>query len=153
MRRSLICLTLIGLVILGAVHLAGAATQQDAKELAEKAVQYWASQGKEKAIAEFNNQKGSFVKGDLYVVVLDFNGLVLAHGGNPVLTGINLLPQKDATSNKLFVKEQIEIAKTKGSGWTSYTWTNPVTKKVQLKKSWVQRIESTDSYVVCGVFQ
>ena len=153
MRRSLICLTLIGLVILGAVHVAGAATQQDAKDLAEKAAQYWTSQGKEKAIAEFNNQKGPFVKGDLYVVALDFSGVVLAHGGNPVLTGINLLPQKDANSGKLFVKEQIDIAKTKGSGWTSYTWTNPVTKKVQLKKAWVQRIENTDSYVVCGVFQ
>jgi len=77
---------------------------------------------------------------------------MLAHGGNPKLVGQSLLEMKDPTG-KYFVKEQIDLAKSKGSGWIEYNWTNPATKKVQNKKSWIQRIEGTDIYVGCGVFQ
>jgi cytochrome c len=155
MKKTLFNVAVLGMVVLMAVcaaGVAGAATEEDAKALALKAVAYWQANGMEKAVAEYNNQKGPFVKGDLYVVALDFKGNVLAHGGNPVLTGMNLVAQKDKTTGKLFVKEQIEIAKAPGSGWTSYTWPNPVTKKVQAKKSWVQRAGNEEWYVVCGIF-
>ena len=75
------------------------------------------------------------------------------HGAAPALAGKNLLESKDPVTGKFFVKEQIEIAKTAGSGWASYNWTNPATKAMQMKKSWVQRVEGMDAYVVCGVFQ
>lgn len=104
------------------------------------------------AVAEFNNPSGQFKKGDLYVFAQDFNGLMLANGGNPKLTGQNHLELKDPTG-KLFVKEMIESAKSKGSGWVNYSWTNPATKKVQPKKTWIQSVEGTDIYVGCGVFQ
>jgi signal transduction histidine kinase len=38
---------------------------------------------------------------------------------------------------KEFGKEIIALAKTNGSGWVDYRMTNPVTKKVAQKKSWV----------------
>jgi signal transduction histidine kinase len=134
----------------GIVH---AATLDDAKAIAEKAAEFWKANGKEKALAEFNNPKGQFVKGDVYVVVLDFKGIVLAHGGNPKLVGANLFDQKDPNSGKFFVREMADVAKTKGSGWVEYSWANPVTKKVQPKKSWVIRIGHEDYLVNCGVFQ
>jgi cytochrome c len=51
------------------------------------------------------------------------------------------------------MKEMIEVAKTKGSGWVNYSWTNPVTKKVQPKTAWVQRIEGSDWFIGCGVYK
>lgn len=130
-----------------------AATLEEAKVLSEKAAMFWKTHDKDKAIAEFNNAKGQFVKGDLYIVAHDFKGLVLAHGANASLVGVNLYDQREPNGDKYFVKEEIEIAKTKGSGWITYSWTNPATKKIQPKKSWVQRIEGTDAFVLCGVFQ
>jgi cytochrome c len=125
----------------------------DAKALAEKAAAYWKANGKDKALAEINNPQGQFVKGDIYVVAHDFKGNVLGHGGNPKLVGTNLYEQKDPNNGKFFVKEQIELAKTKGSGWVSFSWANPATKKVQPKKSWVKKIEGEEYLVNSGVFE
>jgi cytochrome c len=47
----------------------------------------------------------------------------------------------------------VEVAKTKGGGWVDYSWVNPATKKVQPKKTWVQRVEGADMYVGCGIFK
>ena len=78
--------------------------------------------------------------------------MMLANGGNSKLSGQNLFEMKDPTG-KYFVKEQIELAKSKGSGWLEYSWTNPATKKVQNKKAWIQKVDGMDIYVGCGIFQ
>ena len=153
MKRIVVSLLLIAAFVTFAAHLAQAATPEDAKALADKALVFWKANGKDKAVAEFNNPKGQFVKGDLYIVVQDFQGGVLAHGGNPGLVGKSLFEQKDPSTGKLFVQDMIEIAKTKGSGWLEYDWINPVSKKLQPKKSWVVRVEGENYFVVCGAFK
>ncbi len=52
-----------------------------------KAVAYVKDNGKEKALQEFNNRSGSFVRGDLYIFAYDFNGTCIAHPINPDLVG------------------------------------------------------------------
>jgi len=146
-------LVIVGILIFATACIANAATVDDAKALAQSAAAFAKANGKDKAVAEFGNPKGQFTKGELYITFVDFNGVVLMHGASPALAGKNLLESKDPVTGKFFVKEQIEIAKTPGSGWTSYNWTNPATKAMQIKKSWVQRVEGMDAYVVCGVFQ
>ncbi len=152
MRKGSIGLVLGMVFVFGVVSLTWASTPEEAKAFAEKAAAYFKSNGKDKAVAEFNNPNGQFKKGDLYVFAQDFTGLMLANGGNPKLSGQNHFELKDPTG-KFFVKEMIELAKTKGGGWVNYSWTNPATKKVQPKKTWIQRVEGTDLYVGCGVFQ
>ena len=152
MRKMGIGLVSVMVVVCFWVTLVQASTLEEAKAFAEKAAAYMKANGKDKAVAEFNNPKGQFFKGDLYVFAQDFNGVMLANGGNPKLVGQNHLELKDP-NGKLFVKEMVEIAKTKGGGWASYSWTNPATKKVQPKKTWVQRVEGMDLYVGCGIFQ
>ena len=139
-------------VVFGMTYLVQAAPLDDAKSLAEKAAAYIKANGKEKGFAEINDPKGRFVKGDIYVTVQDFNGVPLANPMFPKLIGQNHLDLKDA-NGKLWIRENIEVAKTKGGGWVTYSWTNPTTKKVQPKKAWVQRVEGTDMYTMCGVFQ
>ena len=143
----------LAVIVAFAAGIVYGATLDEAKALTEKAAEFWKTNGKEKALAEFNNPKGQFVKGDLYVTALDFKGTLLAMGGNPTLAGVNFLDQKDPNTGKYFVKEEIELAKTKGSGWIELSWTNPATKKVQPKKVWVIRIGQEDYLVNCGVFQ
>jgi len=152
MKKVLTGILLATCMFFGSALMAQAATLEEAKALAEKAAAYMKANGKDKAVAEFNNPTGEFVKGDLYVFAQDFSGIMLANGGNPKLAGQNHFEVKDP-SGKFFVKEMIDLVKSKGSGWVEYSWTNPAIKKVQPKKTWVQRVEGMDVYVGCGLFQ
>jgi cytochrome c len=151
MKKVASWLAVVVLIVFGFVIVAQAATPEEAKVLAEKAAAFYKANGKDKAIAEFNNPTGQFVKGDLYVVLQGFDGVLLANGGNQKIVGQNHLELKDP-NGKFFVKEMVDVAK-KGGGWVTYAWTNPSTKKVQPKKSWIQKAEGADIMINCGVFQ
>ncbi len=131
------------------VSSAFAVTADEAKAMVTKAVAYYKANGKEKALAEFSNPKGEFVKGELYLTVWDFKGTQIAHGSNPKLIGKNLLDLKD-TDGKLFVKEFMDVAK-KGNGWVDYKWTNPETKKIQAKTVYLEAVEET--LIGCGIYK
>ncbi len=144
-----------GIVFLAVLCLVGstyAATLEDAKALGIKAAAFVKQNGKEKGVAEIGNAKGQFVKGEMYVTLQDYTGHPLANAMNPTLVGQNHMELKDP-NGKYFIKECIDIAKTKGGGWIEYSWVNPATKKVQPKKAWVQRIEGMDMYTLSGLFQ
>jgi cytochrome c len=151
MKKLWIGVTLVAFLVVGMGLTALAATEEEAKALAIAAAEFVKANGKEKGVAEIGNPQGQFVKGDIYVVIQDFSGVNLANPMSPKMAGMNHLEMKDL-DGKYFIKEMIEIAKTKGSGWSEYRWTNPANKKIQLKKSWVQRVEGTDMYVLCGVY-
>jgi cytochrome c len=146
-------LVMVGIFIFAVACIANAATLDEAKVMAQNAAAFAKANGKDKAAAEFGNPNGQFTKGELYITFVDFNGVVLMHGKVPTLAGKSLLESKDPVTGKFFVKEQIEIAKAPGSGWASYNWMNPATKTMQMKKSWVQKVDGMDAYVVCGLFQ
>jgi signal transduction histidine kinase len=77
---------------------------------------------------------------DLYVVVYDLQGKVLAHGQNPKMVGKDLIDLRDP-DGKLFVKERVDLGSAKPSFWHDYKWTDPVTKKVLEKSTYCQRHE------------
>jgi cytochrome c len=125
-------------------------TAKEAQTLVEKGVAYLKANGKEKAFAEFTDTKGKFIDRDLYIFVVDFKGLTLAHGGNPKLVGKDMSELKDS-DGKFFIKAFIELAKTKGSGWVDYKWQNPVTKQIEPKSSYIHRHE--DYFLGCGIYK
>jgi cytochrome c len=136
-----------------AINTAAFAAEQgsadDATAMVKKAVAFLKANGKEKALAEFNNQSGQFKDRDLYIFVQDMKGKMLAHGGNDKLIGKDLLELKDA-DGKFFVKNMIEVAG-KGKGWVDYKWTNPSTKAIDQKSSYIEKYE--DVFVGCGIYK
>jgi len=76
--------------------------------MVKKAVAAINSDGTEKAYAEIDDPKGSFVDRDLYIVVYRMEGLVLAHGADKTRIGVNLLHDKDV-DGKEFVKERVSL--------------------------------------------
>lgn len=122
----------------------------EAKAMVEKAVAFTKANGKDKAFAEFTNQKGQFVKGDLYIFVVDLNGVCLAHGGNEKLVGKDVIGLKDS-DGKFFIKDVVEGAKAKGSGWSDYRWTNPTTKSIEKKSTYFKK---EGNFVFgCGIYK
>lgn len=125
-------------------------TMAEAKAIVEKATAYIKAYGKEKAFAEFNNLKGPFTIKDLYIFAGDFNGVLLAHGGNIKLVGKDLSEMQDA-DGKFMVKGLMDVAK-RGGGWYDYKWSNPQTKKIQDKTSYVVKIDD-GLWIGCGVYK
>lgn len=125
-------------------------TAEEATAMVKKAIAYLKANGKEKAFAEFSNPSGQFKSKDLYIFVQDMKGTMLAHGGNDRLIGRDLLELKDA-DGKFFVKSLIEVASGKGSGWVDYKWTNPTTKAIEPKSSYIEKVD--DVFVGCGIYK
>jgi len=128
------------------------ATEADAQEMVKKAVALIKSAGPEAAYKAFTEHpNGAFKDRDLYIFVYDFDGNCLAQGANPKMVGKNLIELRDPDGNEL-IKGEIKLVKTSGSGWYGpYKFINPVTSKIEVKKSWCTR-GAGDSMVCAGVY-
>jgi signal transduction histidine kinase len=126
-----------------------AAGKDEAVAMVNKAVAYLKQNGQEKALAEFNKTDGQFVKGELYVVVLDMNGVVLADGNKPKLVGKALIEVKDV-NGKAFVREELDMARSKGKGWVDFMWFNPETKAMAPRSSYFEKVGEV--IVLTGVY-
>lgn len=125
-------------------------TKDEAKAMVAKAVAFLKEQGPEKAYAEFSVKGGKFSHLDIYVVVYGLDGKVLAHGSNAKLVGKGLIDAQDV-DGKYFVKERVELARSKGEFWQDYKFVNPVSKKIEPKEMYCQRVGETA--VCAGVYK
>lgn len=123
-----------------------AATADEATAMVKKGVAFMKANGKDKGHAEISSKTSQFKKDDLYLVVYGLDGTVHAHGANEKMIGKNLIELKDI-DGKLFVKERVEMAKTKATFWQDYKFTNPETKKIEPKAMYCEKL---DDAVVCG---
>lgn len=145
-----IVISLFGMLINTTVVAAEQGSAGEATALVKKAIAFLKANGKEKAFAEFNNQNGQFKDRDLYIFVQDLKGKMLAHGGNQRLVGKDLLELKDA-DGKFFVKSMVDVAANKGQGWIDYKWTNPITKVIEAKSSYIEKYD--DVFVGSGIYK
>lgn len=140
-----------------AFTLSGAALAQDKRGTADEAVAmvkkagaYLKANGKEKAIAAFNDPKGEFIKGDLYVFMFgmtgESNGVALAHGQNAKMVNKNLL---DLNAGGVYpIREFLKLASSSaGKGWVTYQWPNSLSKNLEEKNTYVEKFGD----VVIGV--
>ncbi len=117
------------------------ATPEEAKAMALKAAAYLKDVGPEKAFPAFDKDVAWHDR-DLYVFVQDNSITVRAHGTLPNLIGRSFADLKDV-DGKPFTREMNDV---KTEGWVDYKWQDPVTKKVEPKKTYVVRV---GDYVVC----
>ena len=117
---------------------AAQATKADAESMVKTAAEFATKNGEDKLVAEVNKKDGPFNKGDLYVVVFDKTGTVLAHPVIPALVGKNQVAVPDA-DGKLFRKEIVDVAEKQGTGWVDYKYKNPASGAVEAKTSYVKK--------------
>jgi signal transduction histidine kinase len=135
----------------GAALAADKGSADEAVAMVKKAVALIKSDGKEKAFAAFSDPANTtFHDRDLYVYVYDLNGVALAHGNNPKMVGKPLIGLKD-NEGKLMIKEMVDTAKNKGKGWVEFKWPNPVTKVVEPKAGYIEKVD--DMLVGSGIYK
>ncbi len=148
--KKVLVVVIICLLTVGFVWAAEKGATKDAQDLVDKAAAFYKSNGAEKTLAEINNPKGQFIKGDVYVFIWGTDYVVKAHPTNAKLVGKNLKELKD-TDGKAFVFDGVELAKAKGSGWVDYKYTNPVSKKIEAKTTYVKKVD--DLVFACGIYK
>jgi cytochrome c len=146
-----IAAVLIGMAMASAPALSAEwATKEEAQAMVKKAVSFIKSEGTENAYKGFTAKDGRFTDRDLYVVVYQLNGKVLAHGANAKLVGKEMIDAQDV-DGKYYVKERTELAQKQGTFWQDYKFVNPVSKKVEPKQMYCERVEQTA--VCAGVYK
>jgi cytochrome c len=145
-RHSLAAMLAFALAAPLSAHADGNATKDEAVAMVKKGIAFIRSAGKDQGYAEITNKGGKFTDRDLYLVVYGHDGVVRAHGANEKMVGKNLIDLKDV-DGKPFVKERVELSQSKGTFWQDYMFTNPVTKKIQPKQMYCERL---DDVAVCG---
>jgi signal transduction histidine kinase len=150
MKKVLGIMVVLSLLVVNVGMAGDKGTPAEAEALVKKAISFIKANGKDKAFAEFSNKSGQFVDRDLYIFVYDMNGKVLAHGQNAKMVGKDLYDLTDP-DGKPFVKERIDIAKTKGSGWQDYKFSNPTNKKIEPKRAYIEKYE--DFIVGSGAYK
>jgi signal transduction histidine kinase len=124
------------------------ATNDEAIAMVKKAVAYVKAEGAQKAYAAFT-AKGDFADRDLYVVVYGNDGKVLAHGSSPKLVGKDMSEAQDV-DGKFYVKERLALAAKQESFWQDYKFTDPLSKKIEPKQMYCERLAETA--VCAGVY-
>ena len=148
--KWLFTLVTAGFLALGTAHAADQGTAAEAEAFVKKAAVFIKANGNDKAYEEFTNGK-QFKDRDLYIFAYDFTGKNLAHGANPKLVGKDLSGLKDP-DGKMILPPLVEIAKSKGKGWSeSFKFRNPVTEKMEPKVVYVERVG--EIFLGCGIYK
>lgn len=152
--------TLIRILFAGllAFGLAGAANAQDkkpsmddAKAITLKAADLLAGKGLDEA-AKVLNADGEFKFGEIYVNVIDMDGVWKVYPPKPAAAGQNVSQVKDA-DGVFIVQEILKIAKEKGEGWLEYRWKNPASDKIEPKVTYVKKVNGQDLVTYVGIYK
>jgi len=153
--RTLIRIAAAGLLALG---LAGTAVAQDkkpsmddAKAITLKAAEVLAAKDLDDAAKVFNAD-GEFKHGEIYVNVIDMDGVWRVYPPKPAGVGQNVSQVKDV-DGVYIVQEILKLAKEKGEGWVEYRWKNPASEKIEPKVTYVKKVQGKDLVAYVGIYK
>ncbi|WP_206047115.1 cache domain-containing protein, partial [Noviherbaspirillum denitrificans] len=108
------------------------------------------AKGVKAACERFNDRSGPFALGQFFIFALDMEGNTLATAMFPERLGQNVIEARDA-NGKPFIREMIELARSRGRGWCDYLFSNPVTHRDELKSTY---LEAAGGIIVsCGIYK
>ncbi len=124
-------------------------TPEEAIAMVKKVKRMYGTLGPEKTFAAVKKLSHGLRDRDLYPYIVHFDGYMAAHF-IPALRGLNFVDHTDMTG-RYFFRKMIQVLKTKGKGWASYSFPNPITKKVEEKSTYVEALDR-EYFVGVGIF-
>lgn len=154
MLRSILLSTLLLITAVIGLHMpahAAKATKEEAIALVKKGVAHYKTHGPDKSWPLFSDPAGPYRDRELFLVVLDNTGTVMAHSVLKKMIGANLMQFKDI-NGVFMVKDMFAKAKKDGHGWSvEYLFLNPDTCKMEPKVSYFEK--AGDYLFFCGVYK
>jgi signal transduction histidine kinase len=131
-----------------AAYIASIMKQNEVKAFLDEAIAYLKDNGQERALQEFNNRSGSFVRGDLYVFGYNLNGTCIIHPINPALIGQKGLLDSNGVD---VVGRELALA-SKGGGTMYIVFPNPAHGgKKELKQLYIETVNNS-LYMGSGLY-
>lgn len=105
------------------------------------------------AFGEFRKKGSPWRYGDVYLFVVNMQGVVLFNAAHPNREGRDLLNERDA-DGKQFHRDFVEIVSRFGSGWVDYMFPRPGQAVPSVKWSYVcgTRIDGVEVLIGAGVY-
>jgi hypothetical protein len=150
--RLFLAISIVVTLIAGTALAQQHGTAAEAKQMVQEGLAYIAKVGPEKAFVDFSNTTGKWHNKDIYLFCYKSDGTCVCNGDNPVLLGKNLIDFRYA-DGQTHIKEMVDLANSKGSGWVDYPWPQPQTKKLEAKRSWVVKIPNYDGFIAAGIYK
>lgn len=150
-RRLLCSVAAVMTLSLSASWAADKPTEAEAQQVSLKAAALIKEKGLEAGRAAFNVD-GEFKYGEIYVNVMSDKGIRLIYPPAPTVINVDVIDAQDVDGKPL-IKDILAVATTKGEGWTQYRWTNPTTKKIQDKVTYVKSVPELGAVVYVGVYK
>lgn len=107
-----------------------AGSPEEAKRLAERAAKVLAAMGRARAFLRYRDPSGPFVRGDLYVFVVNRHGVIIENVGFPEVIG----------SGGFNLRSRFGRVIAQGRGWVRYRWYNPCSRRMEQKMSYLVRV-------------
>ena len=114
-------------------------SRDEAIAMVQRVQEMYRKAGFEATVKAIRAKDRAFFDRDLYAYIIDMNGVVLANGAVPAVQGKDISEFRDQ-NGKYLVKGEIEICKGPGHGWIDFRWLNPVTKVVEDKSAYLERL-------------
>ena len=99
------------------------------------------------AFPALRDRQGRFVFREVYIFVLDANGVELVNPLFPALEGRNLIALQDAEGKEV-IRDELLLALRNGSGWTAALWPDPRSGKPSRKISYVSRVTTPEGEIL-----
>jgi len=150
----------LGIILFCLLLVAGTALADErgnaaeAKQMVQDAIAFIHQVGPEKAFEDFNTPGSArWHKKDLYVFCYKMDGTNVAYGalGGARIVGKNLIDLKSADGQPL-IRNMIGIVRTSGSGWITYQWAHPETKKTETKRAYLTKIPGYEGLLGVGIY-
>lgn len=112
----------------------------DAIAMAERGAALIMTRGRNEMIRRINAKDPDFVQGALHVGLRDLRtGIVLAHPHDRWIVGRNLVDVPDA-AGKMYRREILELAASRGKGWVDYQYKNPASGRLESHSAYILRV-------------
>ncbi|MGE0084208.1 MAG: cache domain-containing protein [Desulfococcaceae bacterium] len=130
-----------------------AAKYTEVMQMTRDAAAFLSEKGRD-GLAEINDPKGKWVRGDLYVFAYGLKdterGMIIAHPRQG-LVGKNFLRVRDK-NGKIFAAEFLRIAESEsGQGWSEYWWPRLDGAEPEPKLSYIVNVPGKDMLVGVGI--
>ena len=152
LRVSAYSAAIVALVLLAfAANAAQFGTRDEAVAMVKRVQEKFKKDGADATFAAVTAQTRAFKDRDLYVYIMNYDCVIQAHAARAELVGKSLWEFRDQ-DGVYPARNTVEVAKTGGSGWTDYRWTNPKTNLVEAKSTYVEKLG--DRYAVgVGIYK
>jgi polar amino acid transport system substrate-binding protein len=126
------------------------ANREELKTFVEEAYSHALVTSKDKALKEFMDLNGIWVRGDVYIFAHDFNGTALCLPYLPKEVGTNRMDIQN--DQGVYINREMRANAMNGSGYYEYRWRNPISNQSESKVSYMSKVDDT-WYLGAGIYE